>query len=220
MSTLGLLALLQSRWVWFLTRIKVLFLEKTQIKKRKKEGEKKGGKQSEWRWWQRVAWNPVSVLDRGAEPKGSSSIKKLILCHCVVHMSRTSLWWRGTTSNYTTGELRPSVTDTQSSSGIKPVHTWDRLCGHGRFCARSGRMFDSQRDFWLPSDNLELLWDGLRLFSWRSAPGDPQLINQSLGGNMQMSLGLIDFYLLAVLCGGFWSMKNKKKKEKKTDHWG
>lgn len=104
-------------------------------------------------------------------------------------------------------QLRSSVTDTHSSSGIKPVRTWDRLCGNWRFAARFGRMFGLQPNLWLPGDNFWLLLDSLGLFRWRNAPGDPQLYkNQSvLRRKHANAIGTNWFlHLLDVFWGGRW----------------
>lgn len=114
-------------------------------------------------------------------------------------------------------ELRPCATDTQSSSGIKPVHTCDRLRGDWGFRPRFGWTFGSQRHLWLPSDDFELLLDGVGLFSGRNAPGDPRFYtrtNQCLEGNMQMSRGLVDFSFVGCLGGGFWFTGGEQTRRK------
>lgn len=106
---------------------------------------------------------------------------------------------------------------TQSSSGIKPVHTCDRLRGDWGFRPRFGWTFGSQRHLWLPSDDFELLLDGVGLFSRRNAPGDPRFYtrtNQCLEGNMQMSRGLVDFSFVGCFGGGFWFTGGEQTRRK------
>lgn len=160
--TLRLLALLQTRWVGF---HQISHQEKIQVKERKREGTNRGsGEDDEER--QRIplkSWSSVSSTWAGCCSDEADSC-----CLWLVLARRNHL-------QLFASELSSSVTDTHGSSGIKPVPTWGRLRGNWRFCAGFGRMFDSQRNFWLPSDNFELLLDGLGLFSWRNAPGDPRV---------------------------------------------